>query len=164
MDGRICLTKNSNAFHWKWHIWKCKLNSGFQNFNQTLIDPDQVFNQDHDRDENFWSKVWLKNFNQGLPENFQSGSGYEKLTTCTWTSGTASRRKVALVHHFSIRVCLEIFNQGLLKKFQARSGWKNKIKVWLICEWFSSRVVIAIENFYAGSEWKSWIEMIWFVF
>jgi len=31
-----------------------------------LIDPDQVFDRDHDRDEIFSIKVRLKNFNQGL--------------------------------------------------------------------------------------------------
>jgi hypothetical protein len=101
-----------------------------------LIDPDQVFDRDHDRDENFSIKVCLKFFNQGLMKNFSSGSDDQKLTTCALSHRNRSRRKIAPVHYcwtlrsssskwvskyplFSIRVRLKIFNQGLLKKFQS---------------------------------------------
>ena len=52
-------------------------------FNQSLIDPDQIFNHDPDHDEKFSIKVWLKIFNQSLLKIFQSGSGCKKLNNCT---------------------------------------------------------------------------------
>jgi len=72
---------------------------------QGLIDPDQMFNQDRDHDENFSIKVCLKFFNQGLMKKFQSRSGDQKLTTCALLHNIHSRQNVAVVHHFSIRVC-----------------------------------------------------------
>jgi hypothetical protein len=47
-------------------------------FDQGLVDMDQIFNQDHDRDENFSIMVCLKKNNQSLPENFQSRCGCKK--------------------------------------------------------------------------------------
>jgi hypothetical protein len=91
-------------------------------FNQGLIDPDQVFSRDRDRDEIFSIRVRLENFNQGLPEKFQSGSDDQKLNTCALLHKNPSRRKIAPVHHFSIRVRLNFFNQGLLKNFQSGFG------------------------------------------
>jgi hypothetical protein len=88
-------------------------------FNQDPIDPDPVFNRDHDRDEFFSIRVRLKNFNQSLLKKFQSGSGDQKLNTCAPLHKNHSRRKIAPVHQFSIRVRLKNFNQGLLKNFQS---------------------------------------------
>jgi hypothetical protein len=73
--------------------------------NQSLVDPDHIFNRDPDRDEFFPIKVCLKNFNQGLLKNFSSGFAGQKLTTCAPLHKKLSRRKTAPVHHFSIRVC-----------------------------------------------------------
>jgi hypothetical protein len=56
-----------------------KINVRLKINNQTLIDPDHIFNQDRDRDENFLIKVCLKNFNQSLLKIFQSRSGCKKV-------------------------------------------------------------------------------------
>jgi len=44
-------------------------------FNQSLIDPDQFFNQDPDRDEKFSTRVRQKFFNHGLVEKNKSRTG-----------------------------------------------------------------------------------------
>jgi hypothetical protein len=82
--------------------------------NQDPILPDHNFNRDHDRDEKFSIKVWLKIKNQSLLKIFQSGFDDQKSNTCTLLHKFSSRRKIALVHHFSIKGCSKIFNQGLV--------------------------------------------------
>jgi len=51
-----------------------------KNKNRSLIDPDQFFNRDHDRDEHFEIEACSKIFNQSVPEKFQSRFDGEKLT------------------------------------------------------------------------------------
>nr|WP_319375349.1 hypothetical protein [uncultured Methanoregula sp.] len=52
-----------------------------KNKNQSPVDPDQFFNRDQDRDENFKIKACSKIFNQSLLEKIQSRFDDEKLTT-----------------------------------------------------------------------------------
>jgi len=73
--------------------------------NQSLVDPDHIFNQDCDRDENFTIKVCLKFFNQGLMKKFSSGSDDQMLNTCALLHKRPPRLKIAPVHAFSSRVC-----------------------------------------------------------
>jgi hypothetical protein len=58
----------------------------------------------------------LKNLNQSAIKNFQSGFDDQKLNTCALLHKSASRRKFAPVHHFSIKVCSKFFNQGAIEK------------------------------------------------
>ena len=97
-------------------LWFVSTKVRFKNFNQTLINPDHIFNQGHDRNENFSIRVCLKNFNQSLLKIFQPRSGCKKLTTCALLHNNRSRRRVDLMHGFSIKVCWKIFNQGPVKK------------------------------------------------
>ena len=100
-------------------IWKSVIDSGMK------IDL-QFFRKD------FWSRSWSRwTFsNQGLMKIFQSKSAWKfsirvcwkKLSSCALVHRNRSRRTVASLHQFSIKVCSKFFNQGLLKNFQARSG------------------------------------------
>jgi hypothetical protein len=76
-------------------------------FNQDPIDPDHSFNHDRDRSEKISINVWLKIKNQSLLKKFQIGFDDQKLNTCALLDKSASRRAIAQVHHFSIRVCLK---------------------------------------------------------
>jgi hypothetical protein len=90
--------------------------SPVKNSNQSPIDPDHNFNRDRDRGENFSIKVRLKKFNQSLLKKFQSGFDNQKLNTRALVHKSVSRRKIALVHNFSIKVCSKFFNQGPVEK------------------------------------------------
>jgi hypothetical protein len=91
-------------------------------FNQGLIDPDQIFDRDHDRDENFSIKVRVKNFNQSLLKFFSSGSADQKLTTCALLHNPCLRQNRDRGTGFSIKVCLKNFNQCLIEKEKSMSG------------------------------------------
>jgi hypothetical protein len=70
-------------------------------FNYARVDPDHNFNRDNDRREIFSfkvrlkikTKVCLKIFNRYLIEKVKQ------------VCNNRSRRKIVLVHHFSIKVC-----------------------------------------------------------
>jgi len=49
-------------------------------FNQRLIDPDQFFNQDHDRDYNLKIGLRLKNKNRGSISKWKTGSDFGTKT------------------------------------------------------------------------------------
>jgi hypothetical protein len=66
--------------------------------------------------------VWLKNFNQSLLKNFSADLDDQKLNTCALLHKNHSRRKLALVHNFSIMVCLKILNQGAIENKKSKSG------------------------------------------
>jgi hypothetical protein len=76
-------------------------------FNQGLVDPDRIFDQDPDRDDFFSIKVWLKNFNQRLLKKIQSKSACKKLNKCTTTP------------HAGDGTGKLVFNQSLPKIFQS---------------------------------------------
>jgi hypothetical protein len=81
--GALC--KVTGPEHWVPEVLVyCGNNGGrFTFFNQSLIDPDPLFDRDRDRDENFSIKVRLNFFNQSLLKKIQSASGCKKLNTCT---------------------------------------------------------------------------------
>jgi hypothetical protein len=87
-----------------------------------LIDPDQVFDRDRDRDDFFSIKVRLKNFNQGLLKNFSSESDAQKLNTCALLHDSCLRQSRDRGTGFSIKVCLKNFNQGLIENEKSKSG------------------------------------------
>ncbi|PKL58144.1 MAG: hypothetical protein CVV34_03860 [Methanomicrobiales archaeon HGW-Methanomicrobiales-5] len=53
---------------------KISIKIRLKNKNQGPVDPDQTFNQDHDRGEIFSIKVCLKFYNQGPVEKLKSKS------------------------------------------------------------------------------------------
>jgi len=80
---------------------------------QSPVDPDPVFNRDHDRAAFFQIKPWWKIFSQGLPKYFQSRSGCEKLTASASTPRAVSgvNTSVCLIFQLwcaqkiSIKIC-----------------------------------------------------------
>ena len=123
-------------------------------FNQSPIDPDCIFNRDHDRDENFKIKPWLKIKNQSLMKKISSRFDDQKLSTCALVQNNCSWRRWCRNAWFSIKGRLKFFHQGLLKIFQSRFAWKIRIKVWLIRNEFSIAIIIAIKILKSKSDEK----------